>query len=169
MKRNATGLRRREVLVRGSAVLGLPGLTVISSSLSGAGDMPSGSQATLALLLRDLVPHRALDDTLYMELAGGILNHAAGSLNEELLGAGLDRLDRLAGDVGWLGASAQRRTSILRDLQSDAFFQFVRNAAVEAVYRDPRTWRLIGYGGDAMSKGGYLTRGFDDIDWLPDD
>jgi hypothetical protein len=27
-------------------------------------------------------------------------------------------------------------------------------------------WQRIGYGGNALAQGGYLTRGFDHIDWL---
>ena len=29
-------------------------------------------------------------------------------------------------------------------------------------------WQLIGYEGPSFDQGGYVTRGFDDLDWLPD-
>ena len=44
----------------------------------------------------------------------------------------------------------------------------VREAAISGVYRDERTWQLLGYEGEASKYGGYLHRGFDDIDWLPE-
>ena len=40
--------------------------------------------------------------------------------------------------------------------------------AVVAVYSDQRTWELVGYAGPSFDKGGYLHRGFNDLDWLPD-
>jgi hypothetical protein len=39
---------------------------------------------------------------------------------------------------------------------------------VVEVCSDQRTWELVGYEGPSFGKGGYLERGFDDLDWLPD-
>jgi len=44
----------------------------------------------------------------------------------------------------------------------------VRSTAVVEVYSDQRTWQLVGYEGSSFDKGGYLDRGFNDLDWLPD-
>jgi len=37
----------------------------------------------------------------------------------------------------------------------------------EIVMRDPALWKTLGYQGSSIEHGGYLYRGFDDIDWLP--
>jgi len=38
---------------------------------------------------------------------------------------------------------------------------------VVALYDDREVWNLLGYEGPSYDKGGYLNRGFDDLDWLP--
>ena len=38
---------------------------------------------------------------------------------------------------------------------------------VVALYDDHEVWDLLGYEGSSFEKGGYLHRGFDDLDWLP--
>ena len=48
------------------------------------------------------------------------------------------------------------------------FFELVRSTAVVEVYSDRRTWQLVGYEGTSFDKGGYVKRGFNDLDWLPD-
>jgi hypothetical protein len=48
------------------------------------------------------------------------------------------------------------------------FFQFVLNEALSGVYRHPLTWELLGYEGSSLEFGGYVGRGLDDIDWLPE-
>ena len=44
----------------------------------------------------------------------------------------------------------------------------MRSTAVVEIYSDLRTWQLVGYEGPSFDQGGYLNRGFDDLDWLPD-
>ena len=44
---------------------------------------------------------------------------------------------------------------------------FVRGVAVVSLYNDPETWALLGYEGSSYEHGGYIDRGFDDLDWLP--
>ena len=43
-----------------------------------------------------------------------------------------------------------------------------RSTAVVEIYSDPQTWTLLGYEGPSFAQGGYVGRGFDDLDWLPD-
>jgi hypothetical protein len=53
-------------------------------------------------------------------------------------------------------------------IEGSPFFELVRSTAVVEVYSDAATWRALGYEGASFAKGGYLHRGFDDLDWLPD-
>ena len=48
------------------------------------------------------------------------------------------------------------------------FFAIVHSTTVVALYDQPQVWDLLGYEGPSFDKGGYLHRGFDDLDWLPD-
>jgi hypothetical protein len=58
--------------------------------------------------------------------------------------------------------------SCLRAIEGSAFFELVRSTAVVEVYCDQETWDLLGYEGPSFAKGGYLHRGFNDLDWLPE-
>jgi len=51
-------------------------------------------------------------------------------------------------------------------MEKNPFFQRVRGALVGGLYGNPDVWPLFGYEGESASKGGYINRGFDDIDWL---
>ena len=47
----------------------------------------------------------------------------------------------------------------------------VRNSTFGVRFRlfnHPRLWELLDYPGSSVEYGGYVDRGFDDIDWLPD-
>ena len=65
-------------------------------------------------------------------------------------------------DVGW----EADRVAILVEIQDDAFFQTIRGGLVTGIYGNPEVWPLFGYEGPSADKGGYIDRGFDDIDWL---
>ena len=74
-----------------------------------------------------------------------------------------------ASDKGpWLQLPPQERAEIVRGLEGTPFFGFLRWTASEIVMRDPVLWETLGYQGSAIEHGGYLHRGFDDIDWLPE-
>jgi hypothetical protein len=38
---------------------------------------------------------------------------------------------------------------------------------VTALYNQQELWTKLGYEGSSAEKGGYLHRGFNDLDWLP--
>ena len=44
----------------------------------------------------------------------------------------------------------------------------MRSTAVVEIYSDPNTWKLLGYEGPSFAQGGYIDRGFNDLEWLPD-
>ncbi len=55
--------------------------------------------------------------------------------------------------------------ALLRDIETTPFFQLVHGSLVTGLYNNPDIWPIFGYEGESASKGGYLYRGFDDIDW----
>lgn len=55
----------------------------------------------------------------------------------------------------------------LRSISGTAFFALVRGEVVTSLYNDPEVWSILGWEGESFSKGGYLERGFADLDWLP--
>ena len=60
------------------------------------------------------------------------------------------------------------RVAVLRTMETTPFFQKVRGDMVVALYNQLAVWAKFGYEGSSAEHGGYLHRGFDDIDWLKD-
>ena len=85
----------------------------------------------------------------------------------KMLEDGVADLDSRAGDGGYLGMGWEKdRVAILQDIESDGFFQAIRGSLVVGLYNQKAVWPLFGYEGASAHKGGYIDRGFDDIDWV---
>ncbi|MFK8050535.1 MAG: hypothetical protein AB8B81_19085 [Halioglobus sp.] len=67
----------------------------------------------------------------------------------------------------WSKLSHQDREATVHQMANTPFFNFFRWSATETVLREPGLWQQLGYQGSSIEQGGYLNRGFDDIDWLP--
>jgi len=128
-------------------------------------ETPAGR--ALLQLIRVIFPHRELDDAVYA-LAVRDLDRAAaadGSL-ASLLADGLAALDNAAqGD--WAGAAPERRLDVVTAISGSEFFATVRSRAVVSLYNNELAFAHFGYAGSAFEQGGYLERGFNDLDWLP--
>ncbi|MGH8247938.1 MAG: hypothetical protein ACREUU_16070 [Gammaproteobacteria bacterium] len=165
--------RRAIVALMARSAFGLSALALSArfsraTAPAGTGEFSDPGIPSLATLIRDLFPHGQLDDGFYRDMALGVWDRAKASKDVlEQLRAGMAELDRRAGAAGWTGADRDTRHAVLADLENQPFFKDVHTAAAELIYRDPRVWDLIGYGGNALAGGGYLQRGFNDIDWLP--
>jgi hypothetical protein len=59
------------------------------------------------------------------------------------------------------------RVTILQAIEPGAFFKAVRADLVVSLYNQKAVWPKFGYEGASAQYGGYLHRGFSDIDWLP--
>ena len=80
---------------------------------------------------------------------------------------GLAELESSAAHDNWDQLDQEQREGILATLQSGEFFGYVKSQVIHLLYSDPEVWALIGYGGSSIEYGGYISRGFNDIDWLP--
>ena len=58
------------------------------------------------------------------------------------------------------------RVDILRGMEESVFFQTIRGGLVTGLYNQKAVWPLFGYEGESYSKGGYIDRGFNDINWI---
>lgn len=115
-------------------------------------------QDSLARAVRTLFPHDVPSE-VYVAAAQHVRTRMDGALLQE----GLARL----GDLG--GMQEDARAARLREMEGTRFFAALRHLAMFAVYNHPAVWARMGYEGSSMEQGGYLERGFDDIDWLPGD
>ena len=54
-----------------------------------------------------------------------------------------------------------------RAIETAVFFQKLRGDLLVTLYNNKEVWPKFGYEGASADKGGYINRGFNDIDWLP--
>ena len=123
-------------------------------------------RAVLLRLLRVAYPHTSFPDGPYERTADAVI--AATADDQRLartLGPDLDHLDVLVGG-DFLGVNQQDATMALREYADEPYFRAIRGIAVVALYDDHEVWELLGYEGPSFDHGGYLHRGFDDLDWL---
>ena len=122
--------------------------------------------ATLVQMARDIYPHDRIPDEHYVVAVKGYDTAEKAAMVE----AGVAALDAAAqgkGHAGYLAIGWEReRVDLLRGMEDSAFFQAVRGGLVTGLYNQKAVWPLFGYEGESYSQGGYIDRGFDDINWL---
>lgn len=122
---------------------------------------------TLVRLLQVVFPHDSFPVGPYERTADAVLS-AAGSdprMAAQLV-QGLYDLNALR-ESPFVQLSPEVALTVLRGIQDAPFFVSVLGVAVVKFYDDHEVWDLLGYEGPSFDKGGYLNRGFDDLDWLP--
>lgn len=126
---------------------------------------------TLVAMSRDIFPHDKLSDRYYVDAIAPLEKSAAGDkATRALLQQGVAALDAAARErfgrpYGELAREGDR-VALLQAIETTPFFQKVRGELVTGLYNNKAVWPLLGYEGSSWEKGGYLHRGFDDIDWL---
>ena len=122
--------------------------------------------ATLMQMARDIYPHDKVGDQYYAIAVKGY--DAADS--KDMIAAGIDGVERGGGGAGpcvlpcdRLGERPRQGAASHRE---GVFFQKVRAGLVTGLYNQKEIWPIFGYEGESFSKGGYIHRGFDDINWL---
>jgi hypothetical protein len=167
-------LRRREFLRAGggmfamSLVLGTGFSSFPTAALSAPLQALSDADAkTLLAMARTLFPHDWLDDGHYMAAVAGVDAKAnADAKSRDMIMAGIKRLNSAVGKP-FAELSEAARVNILKTMEKSDFFQLVYGETLNGVYGNPEVWKMLGYEGSSVEHGGYLARGFDDINWLP--
>jgi hypothetical protein len=167
-----SGLTRRALLARAvmtGASLAIGANFVAAEDAAWALEVTNVSPETMATLIRmarDIFPHDRLGHRFY---AVAVKDYDTAE-QAEAVTAGIAALDAAAQGAGHASYIAvpweADRVAILRGLEGSAFFQTVRGGLVTGLYNQKELWPLFGYEGESYSKGGYISRGFDDIDWL---
>jgi hypothetical protein len=122
----------------------------------------------VAALARTLYPHVALPDSVYARVPAKIDEAAReDAAQAQTVNDGVADLDG-RGDQPFVERSAEQQLADAKAIEGSDFFELVRSTAVVEIYSDPQTWTLLGYEGPSFAQGGYLNRGFNDLDWLPD-
>lgn len=126
------------------------------------------AKTVLVRVIRVAFPHKSIPDGPYERTADIILKEAAASnWFRVALTQGLNSLDALA-DGDFCALDEASAYKVLRRIEGTDFFGFIRRTTVLNLYDDPAVWEALGYEGSSFDQGGYLHRGFDDLNWLPD-
>lgn len=130
------------------------------------------AMATLVKAARDIFPHDHIGDVFYVR-AVTPWDAKAGKdeATRAMVADGVARLDQDAQDAhgsNYLGVAWESdRVGLLRGIEHTKFFRTLRSDLVVSLYNQPEIWPKFGYEGSSAEHGGYLARGFDDINWLP--
>lgn len=125
--------------------------------------LTSTDGTTLMAAARTIAPHDQLEDAAYALVVRAIDEAAAkDAALQRQLKEGIARLG-----AGFATAAESARVAALKSLEPTAFFQNLRAQTLQVLYSTPLAAKHFGYEGEAFSKGGYLTRGFNDLRWLP--
>ena len=116
---------------------------------------------------RVLYPHKKLPDAVYALLAKDLDAKAAGDATAATqIRAGVAALNSAAGG-SFAKASDKKKLEIVKAMEGQPFFGTVRGQCITSLYDNDMAYASFGYPGSAWEKGGYITRGFQDLKWLP--
>ena len=126
------------------------------------------ARLVLVRVVRVAFPHARVPDGPYERTADIIVKEAAASNWFRVsLTQGLNSLDSLAGG-DFCSLDDVSAYKVLKGIEGTDFFGFIRRTTVLNLYDDPAVWEVLGWEGSSFDKGGYVNRGFDDLDWLPE-
>jgi len=169
--------RRDFVAGSAAAIVGVAvtGATVLADpagawAVDVPGFTPDEARALLKVV-RDLFPHGQIADVYYANAIAPLGDEASKDASaKKVLADGVAELNRLAKDAGGNSYAAiadeRSRVGVLKKLEGSPFFAKVYSTTIVTLYNQPDLWPKFGYEGPSSAKGGYLYRGFDDINWL---
>ena len=123
---------------------------------------------TLLSAARTLYPHDGLPERVYRRVIlhfDRMAAHAPAAAQS--FAEFVDRVDT-AMPLPFRDLSESYRVSVLKGLEESAAFRLVQRSTVRFLYDDVEVWQAFGYEGASVHLGGYVKRGFNDLDWLPE-
>jgi hypothetical protein len=164
----------RRSLLKGSGVLmgrlaAGSALAALAPSLAWAVELKTLSKAegeALMKLGRTLYPHKKLPDAVYALLAKDLDAMASDAKTAQLLRDGVAALNKAAGG-SFAKANDAKRLAVAKAIEGTPFFGTVRGKCITSLYDNDMAYKVFGYPGSSWDKGGYITRGFQDLKWLP--
>ena len=169
-------MKRRDFLKTSALVVA--GTAVAASGLidlAGAGQwtgqlttLNPHEASTLLAMARIIFPHRAVDESCYLKVVEVLdANSKSDPAVAKVITEGVVAIDS-SGGTKFTDRKENEQIAALEAIQTTPFFQKVRGAELESLYSNPGIWKAFGYQGPAYAYGGYIHRGFNDLNWLPD-
>lgn len=120
----------------------------------------------LVSLYRIMFPHDDVSDEAYEHVVQKLDERAAQDQDfARLISEGVESLNRETHHA-WRNLPADVRLDTLKRIAQTPFFQRLRLEFLVFFYGNPAIWPRFGYEGLSNEKGGYIHRGFNDIDWI---
>jgi hypothetical protein len=154
-----------------AAIAATTGLSIDGAWADTAKALKPETMKTLARVARDVYPHDHLADQYYIAAVTPWDGKAASDAKiKALIEEGVARLDEDAlakhkqpyAAVAW----EEQRVALLRGIEHTEFFSTLRGDLIVSLYNNHDVWPKFGYEGSSAEHGGYINRGFNDIDWL---
>ncbi len=170
-----SGFNRRQFLeTSGRTVVGGVATTSVAAMIAPGGAWAAGlttlDEPTADVLLRVcrvMFPHDKLGDDPYRTCVGGLdMKAAKDDALAKQMKDGAAALDN--GGRKFLKIDEAAQVKALTAIEDTPFFKTIHGHVIVALYNNPKVWGHFGYEGPSFPLGGYLERGFDDIDWLPE-
>jgi hypothetical protein len=167
----------RRVFLQGSAAA-MPavaaGVSIDAASAwaQDAKNLSTNTMATLARMAHHIYPHDRFAEVYYVKAVAGYDDKAGqDAAFRKLVEAGVAQLDAAAQQrhkcpylmVAW----ETDRVVLLQGVEQGALFKKLHGDLLVTLYNNKEVWPKFGYEGSSADKGGYINRGFNDIDWLP--
>jgi len=174
----ASKLSRRGFLAGGAATIaaaavagkGLLAGPPVAGAVEPAGLSAEQSRALLEFT-RDLFPHDRLPDSAYEKAIAPLFAEAASNPStKRLLVEGIAQLDASTNATSGKAyadvAEESVRVAAIKQIEGGAFFAKVYGDTITPLYNQADMWAKFGYQGPSSALGGYVDRGFNDLDWL---
>jgi hypothetical protein len=154
------------------AVAASAGVGIEDAWAADATTLTPATLKTLVKVARDIYPHDMLVDGYYVTaIKPWDAKAAKDPAVKAMLEDGVRRLDQDAQDkhkVAYVQVPWEAdRVVLLQGIEQTDFFKKIRSDLVVSLYNQEELWPKFGYEGSSAEKGGYIKRGFNDIDWLP--
>jgi hypothetical protein len=155
-----------------TAIAASAGLGIEDAWADEATTLTPATMKTLVKVARDIYPHDFLVDSYYITAVKPWDGKAAKDpAVKAMIENGVQRLDQDAKDrhkaayvqIPW----ETDRIALLQGIEQTEFFKSMRSDLVVSLYNQEALWPKFGYEGSSAEHGGYINRGFADIDWLP--
>jgi len=173
-----TQVSRRVFLRNGAAAVPAAAVAAAGITISAeaawaqeAKSLSPQTMATLARMARDIYPHDRLADVYYVKAVAGYDDKAGKDATfRKMVETGVAQLDAAAQQhhksrylmVAW----ETDRVVLLKGVEQGALFKKLQGDLLITLYNNKEIWPKFGYEGASADKGGYVNRGFNDIDWL---
>src|SRR3954453_1198443 len=128
--------------------------------------LSDGARRTTLRAVRVMFPHDRLPDEAYEKVVAKLEGDARG--DESIAKTLTDGAAKLDAGGGFADLDDDAQLEALTGQEGSPYFELLKATAVVELYDQPLVWKAFGYEGPSTQLGGYVDRGFDALDWLPD-